>query len=294
MKVVFSFFIVLISFFSLAQSEEMKYYMNGTTIIEIGNAEKRIYQYPIVTSNTFQRRTYELIKVVSLADEPSIDPTKQKRKKRFKEISLEDARYYLLNRYEDNKIDNNSLKLGEEFPYVDVYRHHEMLVGYQNASYKPTNEPIEHQRKQIRLNCSREYDSLVIVHQKYTNEVNQFKLRHDVSSLEDIITTLSSLPAIENGGGLYTKAILDEVIEKNPEMYFTYMETVTEERTNYYWRLDKEHLRIIKKTKTKSPVKGEIRSFKTKNNLITAGIITLSTAIDAAFIGGIVYLIKLL
>jgi hypothetical protein len=234
-----------------------------------------------------------LYKVEPLGETP-LNLTEGKKKDRFVEISVETAKELLLIDYDDNQALNNSYKLREQFQYAVPERNHGFFY-YQRSRYVPTNEPFEYQREQIRLKGAREYDSLVSAHTTYMIYVSDYIENDDFKSLGSLQFILAQFPALDNGGALYHKAVLDDVVENDPELYFTYMETIDESRrSHYFWLLDKEHTRILKNTKTKSPVKGEMRSFKLKNNLVSMGIITLAVAVDAAFIGGIVYLITLL
>jgi len=267
--------------------------MDGSTIIEVGQTEKRIYTYPIVSSNAAVYPTYELTSTLNDAEVVSVETSKKNKKNQFKELSVQEAHNYLLVNFDDNLTWRNTLKLRSEFPYYGGTEHHSPW-RYQHKDIPFTNESIEIQRERIRLICDYEYDSLVTLNEQLTEQMNNFKSNYNSPSVEQLSATLSMFPELNNGGMHYRQAILDQVIEQNPETYFAYMETITEKRTPYYWQLDKAHLKLIKHSKTKSPIKGEIRSFKIGNHFANAGIITLSAAVNAAFIGGIVYLIRLL
>ena len=300
MKVILSCSFVVLAFVAFSQSEGFKYYQNGRIIVELGQTRERIYEYRIQSSNYPSLSIYDLIREIDLKHEPPYELVSGRKKRdQFAEISSTEARKLLIGGFVKAQRGSMEDKLNEQFNFFHRYftrPSYYYAVTNTCSVYESDNFEIdvEAQRKLILDYYQKEYDSLRIVHGKYNALVEDFLKNEQPITQERSIQLLNELPNLQSRNGSYQAVALQYILSKDPEIYFNYIESLQIPHKLYFNIPNAEQMKTIRRMRSDSPIRKELIKFRRGQNVQNAGVIALSTVIDAAFIGGIVYLIRLL
>lgn len=277
----------------------IRYFQKGNQLIELTSEVERFYTREIQPSTAYNFYGYILKEERVLSETEFFDPLAGKKKVRYTEISAGKARELLLINYIQDHQRSIEQQLSHNFPYYQQY--YTRSYHYYATSSTCSNYPLQDslgdilvQRNAIDIYYQREYDSLVVVHQQYNNLVTEFISRKEVPTYESTQQVLAQIPNLQARNGSYEAAILNYVIQKNPEIFYAHVTASDQAHSQYFMVPDAQGMKKVKQTKSSSPIRKELIKYRRKQNWIGAAVVTGAVVIDVAIIGGIVYLIKVI
>lgn len=291
---------ILFFAFTCFGQDSTRFFQKNNSVIELTPTFERFYELENQTSNAYPLRTYSLNEERDLREEEVFDPLAGKKKQRYQEISAKDAKKILLVDYISAHQRAIESQLAEKFNYFRGYfvskSYYYFAVSNTCSTFqlKDTLSDVNTQRAQIDAYYSHEFDSLSLVHAHYNTLVSDFLASQEPLTYARTQQLLDQLPTMESLSGSYEATVLHEVVKQDPEIYYTYLASFEQTSKNYFMLPDSEGMKKVKRTESTSPIRKELIKYRRKQNWTTAAVLTGAVIIDAAVIGGIVYLITLL
>jgi len=290
MKSILTFLLLLPVFTVFAQNDTSAFYESKNNMLEVRGEKIYNYYYQIYPSTMAHKSGYVLIDSTGTVDDLVItDKGVRYIKEKFETSRY--GQYTLVGDYLEQKEYALSLEVRKQFPYADSPNSLMIHKGYyRGLQWEYTNETCIAQRNKIDMLLQQKKDSLLEVHAGYTEITNAFLTT--VSSA-DLSEMKKYMAAVETAGFGYTRVVMNNIAENNPQLFFSFMETIPKDDRyhHYYYAIDYKHYRLLKKADTNSPIQRDLKKVKRRNAWITTGGITAAVAEIGGIVWGIVYLI---
>ena len=287
MKIKLTSLFLLFFLFSFGQTDTSQFYKSKSTIYEIRNEMVYTYVYTVYPSNMNKNGDYEF---------KGSSPITEGFTKKLKSIPSRSGCYDLLDTYIKNKEHEMLVELHKEFPNSPVYSVYVMKRGYYYdvLDWGNNRELIEDQRRQIDTLMKLKYDSLYLAHSNIKEKTDAYLVTVGQTDLNSFQNFSYSIPDSNGLKRSYMHQVLKSLIEKQPEIYFQFLETIQDERErgHYYFSLDREHYHLLKDSDSKSPIRKEMIKYRRRNNWGSAGILTGTVAFYSGLTVGIIYLVR--